>query len=246
MGGVASESAAAAAQGADRIVLLLPTSAVVRRVLVEQGVLDAAPDGAYVLDMGSSQPLQTRTIAAEAERRGLRFLDAPVSGGVAGAQAGTLTIMVGGDAGDVEVCQPVLDALGRRTVHVGPVGAGHAVKALNNLLSATHLLASCEVVSIARRFELDPHTVLEAVNASSGRSASTERKIPDFVLSASYASGFTAELMLKDMRTAVDLAHELGAPSPLGIEAVELWDDAVKKLPPGADHTQIARWLETS
>src|SRR5919202_619309 len=164
--------------------------------------------------------------------------------GVPGAVDGTLTIMVGGAEGPVERARPLLAALGRNVVHVGPVGAGHALKALNNLLSATHLLASSEALTIGRRFGLDPRVMLEAINGSSGRSASTERKLPDHVLTGSYASGFPVNLMVKDMRIAVDLGAALGAAPALGQQALDLWARGAAALPPDADHTEIARWVD--
>ena len=123
------------------------------------------------------------------------------------------------------------------------VGAGHALKGLNNLLSATHLLASAEALTIGREFGLDPKLMLEAINNSSGRSGSTEVKLPSFVLTETYDSGFRLELMLKDMRIAVDLARRLGSPSALGDAAVDVWARAAAVLPEEADHTEIASWV---
>jgi 3-hydroxyisobutyrate dehydrogenase len=117
------------------------------------------------------------------------------------------------------------------------------VKALNNLMSATHLLVTSEAILAGERFGLDPATMLAIFNASSGRSGSTENKWPNFILPGTYTSGFGLRLMLKDMRIAVGLSEQLGMPSRLGAEAVALWADAAEALPPGADHTEIARWL---
>ena len=161
--------------------------------------------------MGSSEPLRTRELAQRAAARGVELIDAPVSGGVRGALAGSLTIMVGGDPAPVARCRPLLETLGRAVLHVGPVGAGHALKALNNLLSATHLLASCEALAIGRRFGLDPQVMLDAINVSTGRCASTERKLPDFVLTGSYDSGFALALMVKDVGIAVALGEGSGS-----------------------------------
>jgi 3-hydroxyisobutyrate dehydrogenase len=193
--------------------------------------------------MGSSEPTATRLLAERAAERGVGMVDAPVSGGVGGAERGSLTIMVGGARIDVERVGPLLRTLGSRVLHVGPVAAGHALKALNNLLSATHLLASAEVLEVGTRFGLDPAVLLEAINTSSGRSASTERKLPDFVLPGGYDSGFGLGLMLKDMRIATGLAEATGAPAQLGAAAVELWQDAAQALADDADHTEIARWV---
>ena len=170
------------------------------------------------------------------------MLDAPVSGGVSGAETGKLTIMVGGDAADVAEAKPYLAALGR-VVHVGPIGSGHAVKALNNLLSATHLWATSEAMLIGERFGIDPEVMLSVFNSSSGRSGSTENKWPNFILPGTFDSGFGLRLMLKDMGIAVQLADQVGVPEPSGSCALDLWDRASQGLPPTADHTEIARWL---
>ena len=128
-------------------------------------------------------------------------------------------------------------------IHVGDLGAGHAVKALNNLLSATSLLVSSEVLATAIEFGLDPEVVLDVVNRSSGRSWSTELKLPKFVLTGAFDSGFELGLMLKDMRIATSLARRMGTPALLGEAAVEYWARAADALPDGADHTEIARWV---
>jgi 3-hydroxyisobutyrate dehydrogenase len=239
-------TAADAAREADAVVLMLPSSAVVEHVLRAEGVLAALAPGALVVDMSSSQPLSTRALAAEAAARGAELVDAPVSGGVSGAVEGTLTIMFGGSADAASACAPLLDALGGRVVHVGDVGAGHAVKALNNLLSATTLLATSEAVAIGRTFGIDPAVLIDAVNGSSGRSGSTEQKFPRFVLTEAYNSGFSAALMVKDMRVAVGLAEDLAVPSPLADTSTRLWDRALSELAPDADHTEIARWVDGS
>ena len=225
----------AAAAGAAAVILMLPDSAVVRSVLAG---LVLAP-GTVVVDMSSSEPLVTRELA-----RRVTLVDAPVSGGVAGAVSGALTIMAGGAPADVQRVRPLLDVLGARVVHCGDVGAGHAVKALNNLLSATHLLATSEAMTAAAEFGLDVPTVLAAINTSSGRSGSTENKWPNFIVPRTFDSGFSLRLMLKDMRIALGLAEAAGTPAALSAAATSLWAEAAQALPADADHTEIARWLE--
>jgi 3-hydroxyisobutyrate dehydrogenase len=153
-----------------------------------------------------------------------------------------LTIMVGGPDEAVATLTPLLALMGR-VRHVGGVGSGHALKALNNLMSAAHLLASSEAILAGERFGLDPAVMLEAVNGSSGRSGSTENKWPNYVLPETFDSGFTAGLMVKDIRIALGLAEATGAPSALAARTVELWTRAVDQLGPAADHTEIVRWL---
>jgi 3-hydroxyisobutyrate dehydrogenase len=237
----AVDSAADAAAGAPVVILMLPDSDVVEKV-VDGGLLDALGDGALLVDMSSSEPLRTRALARRVAERGVTLVDAPVSGGVSGARAGTLTIMVGGPADAAATLTPLLSLMGR-VRHVGDVGAGHALKALNNLMSAAHLLASSEAILAGERFGLDPAVMLDAVNGSSGRSGSTENKWPNYVLPETYDSGFTAGLMVKDIRIALGLAEATGAPSQLTARTVELWGRAVEQLGPGADHTEIVRWL---
>jgi 3-hydroxyisobutyrate dehydrogenase len=245
-GEAAVESLPEAAAGVDVVVLMLPTSAIVRQVALDEGLLEAVDSGALVVDMGSSDPTQTRELAAEAGQRGVRYLDAPVSGGVVGAEAGTLTIMAGGSEEDLESCRPIFDAVGAKIVHAGPVGAGHALKALNNLLSATNFLITLEAVTAGVRFGLDPKVMVDAINDSTGRSWATEHKVPQFVEPRSFTSGFAMRLMVKDIQTARELAHATDSPFVLGDAAVALWEQAADALPDDADHTEIALWLETA
>lgn len=227
---------------ADVLILMLPNSAIVDAVLADPALRGRLRRGQIVVDMSSSEPAATRTLAATLDALGVELVDAPVSGGVTGAQNGTLTIMAGGSPTAVEALRPMFDVLGR-LVHAGPVGSGHAIKALNNLLSATHLWITSEAMVAGERFGLDPAVMLAIFNGSSGRSGSTENKWPTFILPETYDSGFGLELMLKDMRIAVGLAEQVGSPSRLGADAVDLWATAARELPERADHTEVARWL---
>ena len=232
------------ADGADVVILMLPDSAVVTQVLLADGLLGRVAPSAVVVDMSSSEPGRTRELARVAADRGVTLVDAPVSGGVAGARNGSLTIMLGGPPSVLDRLRPVLEVLGSRVMHAGDiVGAGHAVKALNNLMSAAHLLASSEALLAGRQFGLDPEVMLSIVNSSSGRSGSTQLKWPKYILPETYDSGFGLRLMLKDMRIALQLEQEAGVPALLGQAAVAAWAAAAEDLPPTADHTEIARWL---
>jgi 3-hydroxyisobutyrate dehydrogenase len=241
-GAAAPGSAAAVVRDVSVLIVMLPSSDVVEAVLGDPEVRAALRPGTVVVDMSSSEPQRTRTLAADLADAGVSLVDAPVSGGVARARTGQLTIMAGGDPDVVEQVRPVLELMGTVTT-TGPVGSGHAAKALNNLLSATHLLVTSEAMLAGQRFGLDPETMLAVFNSSSGRSGSTENKWPNFILTESYDSGFGLRLMLKDMRIAVGLADAVGIASPLGEEAVRVWSRAAEELPPAADHTEIARWL---
>ncbi len=230
------------AKQSEIVILMLPDSNAVASVLGDARFLDALLEGALVIDMSSSDPIRTRQLARDVAERQVTLIDAPVSGGVAGAEKGTLTIMVGADEAAFRRAHPVLKTMGR-VVLAGPVGAGHTVKALNNLLSATHLWVTSEALLAGERFGLDPQVMLEIFNTSSGRSGSTENKWPNFVLTGSFDSGFGASLMLKDMQIAVNLIRSTGVPGSLGAEATALWARAVEDLGPRADHTEVVAWL---
>jgi 3-hydroxyisobutyrate dehydrogenase len=226
----------------DVVILMLPDSDAVDTV-TEQ-LLSTLPPGAYVLDMSSSIPARTRALAQRCAVEQVVLVDAPVSGGVAGATSGTLTIMVGGPPSAVAALRPVLDRLGGRVEHVGDSGAGHAVKALNNLMSAAHLSVTSEALLAARRFGLDLEVVLKVVNGSSGRSGSSENKWPNFVLSDSYDSGFAASLMSKDVGIALDLIDASGVDGVVSRSVGAAWRRAASELPRAADHTEIVKWIE--
>ena len=240
----AADSLAAAAEGAAAVILMLPDSSVVTDVLVGRRLLAALPAGTMVVDMSASEPWVTRELAAEAGRHEVTLMDAPVSGGVSGAARGSLTIMAGGTSGAVRRVRALLDVLGSRITHVGDVGAGHAVKALNNLLSAAHLLATSEAMTVAARFGLDIPVVLEAINVSTGRSGSTEDTWPEFVLPGTFDSGFPLRLLLEDVRIALGMAESTGTRARLSEAAEGQWADAAAALPADADHTEVARWLD--
>ena len=241
-GAAVAASAAEAFAGADAVILMLPDSGVVESVLADLQVQAALDPGTIVVDMSSSEPERTRALSVELAGRGVALVDAPVSGGVARAVSGELAIMAGGEDSDVRRVEPVLTKLGR-IFRSGPVGSGHAVKALNNLMSATHLLVTSEAILAGERFGVEPRTILAIVNASSGRSGSTENKWPNFILPETYDSGFALQLMLKDMRIATGLIDRMQVAGQLAECAVEIWAKAAEELPPSADHTEIARWL---
>jgi len=226
------------------VILMLPDSDAVEQVLLDDGLLAEVKPGSMIIDMSSSDPVRTRELADRATGLGVTLIDAPVSGGVAGALEGSLTIMVGGPEQGFLAAQPILEQLGSRVVHAGGVGAGHAVKALNNLMSAAHLLASSEALIAGRRFGLDPAVMLEIINGSSGRSGSTETKWPRYVLTERYNAGFPVRLMVKDIKLALAIEQATGTPSAVSEATVSAWSAALADLPPDADHTAIARWVD--
>ncbi|HKQ28872.1 MAG TPA: NAD(P)-dependent oxidoreductase [Burkholderiales bacterium] len=234
-------SAREAAQGVDALITMLPDGDAVREAVLE--ALPALPEGALVIDMSSSDPSATLALATALHAKRIRMLDAPVSGAIVKAKDATLAIMVGGAKDDVEKAGSVLRAMGKDIFHVGALGAGHAVKALNNYLGAAGTLAGFEALLVSRAFGLEPAPMLEAINASTGRNWTTERKIPLQVLTGAFASGFKLALMAKDVGIAAGLARDLGVQTPYLDKTLQLWRDAAKKLSSDADHTEIFHYL---
>src|SRR3954469_5363807 len=196
-GGGTHASARHAGEGADMLFTMLPDGEVVREVVLD--ALPALKRGALVVDMSSSDPLGTQALGAALAANQIGMVDAPVSGAVRGAREATLAIMCGGSAIDFRRARPVLAKLGRDIFHVGPLGAGHAVKALNNYLGAAGTLAGFEALLVVRALGLKPAPMLQAINASTGRNSTTEKKIARGVLTGAYASGFKLALMTKDV-----------------------------------------------
>lgn len=227
------------------VITIVPDGKAVREIaLGANGLVHGLAKSSILIDMSSSAPGGTRALGAELAQRGLRMIDAPVSGGVKRAVSGELAVMIGGEAGDIEQCRPLLAAMGRHLFATGALGAGHAIKCLNNFVSAVGYMAAAEALVAGKRFGLDPQVMLDVINKSSGMNNSTQTKFAQHVLSRSFGSGFSIGLMAKDLRTALDLAHETGTPFPAGERCIEVWNEAEKSLGAGADHTEIVRVLE--
>lgn len=205
------------------VILSLPEEKAVGAVL--GALLPALPQGAVIADTSTLSPIAARDFAARAAAAGIAYLDAPVSGGPAGAAAGTLTVMAGGDAAALDQARPVLDRIAARIVHVGAAGAGQVAKLVNNLLVATHLVAAGEALRLGRLAGVEPEALLPVINAASGRSAATEVNLPRWVLPG-VESGFTAGLMRKDVRLAMELAQAVGAAPEACARAAAVWEDA--------------------
>lgn len=243
-GGTAAADLADLAADVEAVILMLPDGRTVRRVLIEDGLAEALSDGVLAIDMSSSDPQGTRALGAELSARGLRFMDAPVSGGVKRAADGSLAIMMGGEPATMDAARPILSTMGSALFETGPLGCGHAMKALNNYCSAAGLVAAVEAVRVGRAFGLDPERMVDVLNASTGRNNATENKMKQHVLSGTYGSGFGFDLMRKDLATAMALADSLGMETPVGHAVLELWTRAREALGPGADHTAIAKYLD--
>lgn len=244
-GGKAFATGQEAARGASTLITMLPDSKVVREaVLGANGVANVLAKGALIIDMSSSVPVDTQSLGKALAELGIGLIDAPVSGGVRRAVDGTLSIMAGGDAGLVARARPLLQAMAKSVFATGPVGSGHAMKALNNYVSAAGLVAACEALLIGRRFGLAPDIIIDVLNASTGKNNSTDVKMKQFVISESFASGFSLALMAKDLRIAADLSKIVGV-DPSNAETIaKFWESAKKSLDKGADHTAIYRFIE--
>jgi 3-hydroxyisobutyrate dehydrogenase len=246
VGGSAPRGLAELAGGADVVVTMLPTSAVVEQVLAGEGdaLLAGLRPGAVVIDMTSGLPAVTQQLAAKVAARGATLIDAPVSGGVARAKTGQLAIMVGGDEAAIERVRPVLAAMGSTITRCGEVGAGQAMKALNNLVSAGGFLIGIEALLVGQRFGLEPGLMVDVLNASTGMNNSTQKKFRQFVLSRAFDSGFSLDLLVKDLSIALQMAKDTATPTPFSALCRDMAAGALGMLGPGQDHTALARLPE--
>jgi 3-hydroxyisobutyrate dehydrogenase len=241
-GGMVFKEAATAAAQSDAVITILPTSREVAVVIGE--IRQALKPGMVIVEMSSGAPSVTQRLAAEIAEIGVELVDAPVSGGVARAKTGDLAIMTGGPREALDRIQPLLRAMGTTIVRVGDVGAGQAMKALNNLVSAGGFLIGIEALLVGQRFGLDPSLMVDVLNASSGANNSTQKKFKQFVLSRRFDSGFSLDLMAKDLSIALGVAHETATPAPLSSLCRELWAGALNALGTGQDHTAVAKFSE--
>jgi 3-hydroxyisobutyrate dehydrogenase len=241
-GAKAAATPAEAAAGADCVVIIVPTSKQVGEAV--EAMLPSLKPGVLVIDMTSGQPGRTREIAAMLEGHGVPMIDCPVSGGVPRAKSGQLAIMVGGPDAEIDRAEPVLKAMGTSVYRCGDIGAGQAMKALNNLVSAGGYLIGIEALLIGQRFGLDPTTMVDVLNASSGMNNSTQKKFKEYVLSRRFDAGFGLDLMVKDLSIALEVGRETTTPAPFSALCREMWLAAATTLGPGVDHTAVAKMLE--
>jgi|tagenome__1003787_1003787.scaffolds.fasta_scaffold20680335_1 3-hydroxyisobutyrate dehydrogenase len=215
-----------AAQDAEIIGLCVSTPDVVRSVVLgEDGLLRGAHRGTLIVDFSTIDPATSRAVAAECEQSGVAYLDAPVSGGVSGAAAGTLTIVIGGDATAVERAQPLLQAVGKNIVHVGPSGAGSTIKLINQMLVGVNLAAVCEAFVLGQRGGVDPQTLYDVLATSAGDSAALRRAIPDFVLKGQFEPGFAVQLLCKDLDLALGVGRDTQTALPITAIARQLYEE---------------------
>ena len=246
VGGRVADSLAGLAAASDVIITMLPTSGNVSSVLADgvDNLLVGLRPGTVVIDMTSGQPAITRKLAERVAAAGGILIDAPVSGGVSRAKTGQLAIMVGGDAEVLERVRPVLAAMGTSILPCGGVGAGQAMKALNNLVTAGGYLIGIEALLIGQRAGLDPGVMVDVLNASTGMNNSTQKKFRQFVLSRGFDSGFSLDLMVKDLSIALEIGRDGATPTPFAAMCREMWAAALASLGPGQDHTAVAKLSE--
>jgi 3-hydroxyisobutyrate dehydrogenase len=225
-----ASSAADCARGAEVVITMLPSSPHVRSAyLSEYGILKGAKPGTPLIDSSTIDPLTARDVAMEAKARGCPMIDAPVSGGVGGAEAGTLTFMVGGEAQDYEAAKPVLQAMGKNIVHCGGIGNGQVAKICNNMMLAIEMIATSEGMTLAAKLGMDPKVFAAIVNTSSGRCWSSDTYNPypgvleNVPASRGYSGGFGADLMLKDLTLVTDAAKNARHPVLLGAIAQQVY-----------------------
>ncbi len=238
----AAANAAELAAEADIVITMLPNGDVVRQVV--KGIGAAMKPGALLLDTSSSEPWHTRATAAALAARGVAMVDAPVSGAQWGAEAAELVFMVGGAADDLARIRPLLEAMGRAIHHVGPLGAGHTMKCINNMITAMTFVATAEGLAIGKRAGLDPVAMNEVLNESTGASWLTRNHFAQRVFSRTFDDPFKLDLMAKDVGIAMGLAQEHGLPVPLSAVGQQLYRAAAQAVGPGRSVSEMVRWIE--
>jgi 3-hydroxyisobutyrate dehydrogenase len=228
---------------ADALVFSLPLARDVEAVVTAQdGLLSRTDRKVVVVDTSTSDPGTTRRLAERLAAAGHGLLDAPVSGGPSGAAEGTLTMMIGGTEADYTLARPVLEAMSARAPHVGPSGAGNIVKLVNNLLVAAHLVTTGEALRLSEAAGLSAEEAVKIVNTATGRSAISEVMVPRWILPDTFDSGFSAGLMRKDVRLALELAADCAVELPLSAEVGRIWRQSQARIPDTADFTRMAEY----
>jgi len=249
-GGRVAGSVAEAAASGELVITMLPAAAQVRSVyLGDQGVLSKASKTALLIDCSTIDVETARAVSTAAAEAGFDMLDAPVSGGVAGAEAASLTFMVGGESDVFARAQPVLAAMGRTIVHAGPAGNGQAAKICNNMILGVSMIAVCEAFSLAERLGVSAQTLFDIAAKSSGQCwamtsyCPVPGPVPSSPANREYAPGFTAAMMLKDLRLAQQAAGAVAAAAPLGAAAANLYQLFVEEGTAGLDFSAIYRLI---
>ena len=243
-GAIIAPSVVDVASHAAVIFCCLPKPAIVRAVALEEDGIAAGTAVRTLIDLGTTGPAMARTVAAGLSARGVTLVDAPVTGGIAGAEAGTLAVMVSGPREAVTEVEPLLAHLGRVIYTGATPGLAQVAKLANNLLSAAALAASSEAMAMGVKAGLDPRVLLDIINAGSGRNSATEDKFPRAILTRTFDFGITTELFLKDVHLAVEEGEALGVPMIVGAAVREMFGVTRARFGPDCDFTSIARVLE--
>lgn len=224
----------------DMVFLSLPTAAIVEDVIAgPAGIIEHARAGVLIVDTSTSHPDTTRRMLAKLNAVGMELMDAPVSGGPKGAITGTMAMVIGASAKNLERAEPVLAAMTGKRVHVGDVGAGHVAKIANNLFTASHLLIAGEVTRMAEKAGVPTEQLLQGINAGSGRSFVTEHSYPTWIMNGKFDSGFTMKLMRKDVRLSQELIQALEMDLPMAAKVAELWAKSAQTIEDGEDFNRI-------
>jgi 3-hydroxyisobutyrate dehydrogenase len=250
-GGETAATIAQAVADVDAVVTMLPTGKHVADVCTGQGGILASisPRTKLVIDSSTIDVATAKQVGADAAEKGVEFLDAPVSGGTAGAAAGTLTFMCGGTEAGFAAAEPLLKGMGRAIIHAGPAGSGQVAKACNNMMLAINMLGVSEAMAMADRLGLSRQKLFDIVAPSTGQSFAltgycpVPGPVPTTPANRDYAPGFTTALMVKDLRLAQDAAEAAGAPTPLGAHATRLYAAMMEEGLSAKDFSVIARWL---
>ena len=245
LGATAAATPAEVARASEVIVTMLPDGRVVQQVVMgEQGVLQGVQPGALLLDTSSAEPWLTEATGAALAARGATMVDAPVSGAAWGAAEATLVFLVGGAAADVERVRPLLAVMGRSVHHLGPLGSGHAMKCLNNCITAMTFAATSEALVAGKRYGLDPEAMVDVLNECTGGSWISQTHYHQRIFNRAFSDPFKLGLMLKDVGIALQLAKDTATPMPMAGLGQQLWRMADQAAGPGASVSELVRWVE--
>lgn len=244
-GAVPASSSRTVAEEADVVITMLPSSVEVEdAVLGERGFVQGARKGNILIDMSTSRPQSTKYIASELSLRGIHMLDAPVSGGVAGAREGNLCILVGGEEEIFKRCYSIFGILGKHIFHLGKSGSGHIMKAANNFLAALSVVASGEAFALAVKAGLESTKIVEVLKVTTGRNYAAEIKFPKYILSRTFDDGFRLDLYVKDLNIFHELAEEYQVPIPIAENVFKIYTRAHDLGYGSNSHTSIIQMLE--
>lgn len=246
-GGKIANSLIDLAREVEAVVTMLPNGLIVREVL-SNGVFQGLAPGSIIIDMSTSNPVETRETADQAKTHGITMVDCPVAGGVIFARDATLTITTGGDEAVLARCQPLLDVMGKKTIHCGDIGAGHAMKALNNFINASLLITAFEALSIGKSFGLNSETMLQSmIAATTSRNSPISKKVQPYLTDGNYTTGMALSLLAKDVRIVAEMADALDNFAPIAEQCSALWTDAEERFGGTQDQIDVARlWFENS